>query len=298
MKRIQILILFLISFIVSGFGQTSDSKSGIGLIELAEVNQGNSYFTSPTDIGNIEPLWFEVNIVPNFYLRKSKNSRLLGVFTPQIILRMYQERSYPVRTPSYMPQITIYYLFTSKESIRKYSLFGRYAHHSNGQDGDFFEESGSINLKSGDFATNSIETGLIVTNINTRLNFHRFFKSAIEIHPQDWSGKDLEGIYSKIRWHNTLSIYKLPTKMDQKIKKKADISIKGETTWMFGKLNNWTAFSLNRLNISFTFYYHPRFMEDIGLFAQYYLGSDYYNIYFSHRLDVFRFGLMIEKLRF
>ena len=298
MKSFSLILLIPIFYSMSGFGQSPDSIIGIGLKELSQANQGNSYATFPTDIGNIEPLWFEVNIVPNFYLRERKNSRLMCVLTPQIILRMYQERSYPVRTPSYMPQITAYYLLKRGENGRMLSLFGRYVHHSNGQDGDFFGENMEINLKSGDFAINYLESGLIITNINTRFNAYQFFKTSIEIHPQVWSGKELEGIYSKIRWNNTFSIYKLVSKTDQKGRKKADISIKGESTWMFGELNNWDAVSLNRLNLSFTFYYHPKFLEDIGLFAQYYHGSDYYNIYFSHRLDILRFGLMIKKFRF
>lgn len=51
-----------LSSAISGYGQVIDSISGIGLLELSQVNQGNSYVTFPTDIGNIEPLWFEVNI--------------------------------------------------------------------------------------------------------------------------------------------------------------------------------------------------------------------------------------------
>ena len=197
-----------------------------------------------------------------------------------------------------MPEVSLYYKSKAGKDGRKLSLFGRYAHHSNGQDGDFFLENGEINVKSGDFATNYLESGLIITNINTRFNAYQFCKTSIEIHPQAWSGKELKGIYGNYRWHNTFSIYKIPTKSNLNIRKKANISVKGESTWMFGELNNWNCFSLNRLNISFTFYYHPKFLEDIGLFAQHYHGSDYYNIYFSHRLDILRFGLMTEKLRF
>ncbi|MBK6346702.1 MAG: hypothetical protein IPF68_12345 [Bacteroidales bacterium] len=57
-------------------------------------------------------------------------------------------------------------------------------------------------------------------------------------------------------------------------------------------------YSFDRLNLRFTLYYHPVFLEDIGLFVQFYHGSDYYNLYFGNRLDVIRFGIMTEKLRF
>ena len=298
MERIAILILISISCSISGFGQVSDSIDAIGLIELSRVNQGNSYITSPTDIGNIEPLWFEANLIPNFYLRESKSSRLLGVITPQVIIRMFQEESYPVRTPSYMPQITLYYMLKGKVIGRKLSLYGRFAHHSNGQEGDFYLENGEVNLKTGNFSTTYFESGLILTKTDPRFNAYQFFKTSLEIHPQIWLADELEGIYGKYRWNNAFSIYKLPYDGSPDGSKKAKISVKGESTWMFGELLGWNWASLNRLNFNVTLSYHPRFLEDIGLFVQYYHGMDYYNIYFHHRLDILRFGIMTEKLRF
>jgi hypothetical protein len=298
MKRCSLLILISILLLLSGLGQERDTIPQIGLSVISQVNQGNSYITFPTDIGNIEPLWFEGNVIPNFYLRESRNSRLMGVLTPQIIIRMYNEPSFPVYTPSYMPQITVYYQLKNQSGSRTKSLFIRLAHHSNGQEGDFFLENGDLNLKSGDFATNYFEPGFIVTNINKRLNAYQFFKSSFEIHPPGSSNSELEGIYSKVRWHNAVSIFKVPSKNDLYPRKNADISVKAEATWMFGDVNNWDWVSSKRLNMSLTFYYHPKFLEDIGLFVQFYHGLDYYNMYFSHRLDVLRFGLMTEKLRF
>ncbi len=270
----------------------------IELTTIAQVHQGNSYITFPTDIGNIEPLWFEGNLKPNFYIRQSKNSRLMGVITPQVIIRMYQEESFPVRTPSYIPQITAYYLLSSKTSVNSLSLFGKLAHHSNGQDGDFFLENGDINLLAGNFASNYYELGLIKTIYNSRFNAVQFFGTSFEIHPPSLSAEELNGIYSFYRWHTVFSIFKMPTNSNQVKNKNASISLKGQSTWMFGDVNNWEAFSWDRLNLSFTFYYHPKFLEDIGLFAQIYHGSDYYNIYFDHKIDVIRFGIMTEKLRF
>jgi len=70
------MILISIFLVLSGLGQERDSIPKIGLSIISQVNQGNSYITLPTDIGNIEPLWFEGNVIPNFYLRESRNSRL------------------------------------------------------------------------------------------------------------------------------------------------------------------------------------------------------------------------------
>jgi outer membrane phospholipase A len=223
----------------------------------------------------------------------------MGVLTPQIIIRMYQERSSPVRTPSYMPQITLYYRLKNKSNLRTQNLFIRFAHHSNGQDGDFYLENGELNLKSGDFATNYFESGIIITNVNKRLNAYQFFKTSVEIHPPGSGSTELDGIYSKVRWHTAASIFKLPNNSKLIANKgNASISLKGEATWMFGNVNNWDWISSDRLNLTFTFYYHPKFLEDIGLFVQYYHGLDYYNMYFSHRLEILRFGFMTEKLRF
>ncbi|HUW07978.1 MAG TPA: hypothetical protein VMW01_17195 [Williamwhitmania sp.] len=299
MRKCFALFIFALTYPVFCVGQgVSDSITPIGLTTIAEVNQGNSYITFPIDVGNIEPLWFEANLIPNFYIRESKSSRLIGVLTPQIIIRMYREKSFPVRTPSYMPQITVYYHLTGNENVEKLRLFGRLGHHSNGQDGDFYLENGEVNLKSGNFSTNYFEVGIIKTNFVNYLNAHQFFKTSIEVHPESWSDKELKGKYSVIRWHNTFSVFKLPVLDNQSSKGKTRISFNAEATWLFGEVNNWNGWYLNRLNLMFTFFYHPQFFEDIGLFVQLYHGMDYYNIYFNHQLNIIRFGIMTETLRF
>lgn len=298
MKNRNYLFLLITFVSLSVSAQKNETIPGIGIPLISQVNQGNSYITFPGDIGNIEPLWFEGNVIPNFYLRQSQDSRLMGVLTPQIIIRMYQEESFPVRTPSYMPQLTVYYRLTELYKTPGLNLFGRVAHHSNGQDGDFFLENGSLNLKSGDFSTNFLEFGLIATNLNTRFNAYQFFNTSFEVHPKGFIQEELMGIYSRYRLHNSFSIFKLNSGSSSSNGQRPAISLKGETTWMFGDYNQLDAFSGERLNLSLTFYYHPKFLEDIGLFVQYYHGSDYYNMYFDHRLDVIRFGFMTEKLRF
>jgi len=295
------IILFVVSFIPNlVFAQTSeDGISILNLDKMAQINQGDSYVTFPFDFGNMEPLMFEANVSPSFKIRERKDSRLMGVLTGQIIIRMYDETSYPVRTPSYIPQITLYFLTGNKQASKKLTLFGRFAHHSNGQNGTFYnEEDGNINLMSGNFATNFVEFGLIKSSYGTHLNAFKFFKSSVEVHPKSWMLDEMQGKYSGLRWHNTFIAYKLPMDGDFSKSQKANFSLKAETVMMLDNVNNQEIFDLKRLNASLTFYYHPKFLEDIGLFVQFYHGTDYYNIYFTRQIDVIRFGLMTEILRF
>jgi len=301
MRKFIFLLLILLLTIKFSNAQveSNDSTKKIPLTTIAQGHQGNSYVTVLGGIGQIEYLWFEANLIPNFYIRISKDARLMGVLTPQIILRMYQERSYPVRTPSYMPQATVYWSVYNRNNYESMNLFGRYAHHSNGQQGDFFLDDGSINVLSGDFSTNYVEAGIIRTSTIERFNAVNMFRSSVQIHPPSISASELDGIYSFYRWNNFIYIFKL-NKSDNEYNrtKKANISLKMELNWFFGDFNNYDIIDVERLTFATTFTYHPLFLEDIVLFAQYYYGKDYYNMYFSNTLNVFRFGLMTELIRF
>ena len=299
MKRqdyLPFIILFLLQ--TAHAQQPNDSLPNLDLAKIAQVNQSDSYITFPTDIGNLEPLMFEANVNPSFIIRERKESNLMAVLASQVTIRMYNEDSYPVKTPSYIPQITFYYLTGDRNPVGHYTFFGKFAHHSNGQDGNFYNTDGNINLQNGNFATNYFELGLIKTSFSKTLNASKFFKSSVEVHPRSWMLDEMHGKYSGFRWHNAFFAYKLPVKMGHRGSVKADFSLKAETTWMIDNINDWDTFNFKRFNIGLTFYYHPKFLEDIGFFVQLYHGMDYYNIYFQHRLDVIRFGIMTELLRF
>lgn len=292
---------FLLLHIIT-FAQTvGDTLPKLDLTKMALVNQSDSYITFPTDIGNLEPLIFEANINPNFIIRERADSKLIGILTPQVRIRMYNEESYPVQTPSYIPQISVYHLISETGPQKKTSIFGKIAHHSNGQDGTFYKDSTftDVNFKSGNFATNFIEIGILRSFYNEKRNALRFFKSSVEVHPAEWMIKEMRGTYSGLRWHNSFLVYKLP--MDKHLfteSRRASFSIKLETSLMLDQINDWELLDLNRLNAAMTIYYHPKFLEDIGFFIQLYKGSDYYNIYYHNEISVIRFGLMTEILRF
>lgn len=297
MKKYSIIFLLVLNSALVLGQREYGAVTNIGLATIAQENQGNSYITAPTDIGNIEPLWFEAKVVPNFNIRTSKDSRLLGVLTPQIIIRMYQLESNPVKTPSYMPQLTVYYLLNKKGVANTFNLFGRFAHHSNGQDGAFYLDNGDINLESASFSTNYLEFGIVKTSFSERFNAVKFFSTSLEVHPPDLTIDELHGIYGMYKWNTILSIFKLRNDSNEK-DKKASLSLKGKFSYTMGDFNNENTFALGRISASLTAYYHPKFLEDIGFFVQLYQGPDYYNIYFDHQLTVIRFGIMTETLRF
>lgn len=289
-------ILALIAFQIAYSQKDIDILPHLSLQKIALINQSDSYITFPTDIGNLEPLMFEANVIPTFIIRERKDSKVLAALTPQIIIRMYNEESYPVRTPSYIPQITFYYKAKKEDTLNCLVLFGKLAHHSNGQDGNFYNEDSTINLQAGNFATNFFELGIIKTAYSNRLKAFKAIKSSIEIHPKSWMLQELKGQYSGLRWHNSFTSYKFPLRDFRQ--ERANFSLKAETTIMLDNYNDKEVFDLDRFNASLTFYYHPKFLEDVGLFIQFYHGLDYYNIYFEHQISIIRFGIMTEVLRF
>jgi len=295
---------YVVSIILTLFYYISPAQdqdvSGVVLDNLdvaliAQVNQGSSYITFPFDIGNMEPLMFEANLIPNFILRENKTSRLVGVLTPQIIIRMYDEYSYPVRTPSYIPQLTTYYLIGDRSRPELLTVYGRLAHHSNGQDGPLLLEDGSLNHLTGDFATNYLEAGAIYTSFDKKTNAVRFFKASFEYHPENSVHRLLQGKYSRHRINLSFSGFKMP-RIDEQHKAKFSMDIK--TTFLLGDMDGLSTLSTDRLVTSLTFSYFPKFFEDFGLFVEFFHGKDYYNVYYDEVRDLIRFGIMTNKLRF
>lgn len=293
--------IFLLLHTITFAQDKLDTLPKLDLTKIALVNQSDSYVTFPTDIGNLEPLIFEANINPNFVIRERADSKLMAVLTPQVRIRMYNKESYPVQTPSYIPQISVYHMISEPGPLKKTSIFGKIAHHSNGQEDPFYKDSTSteVNFQSGNFATNFLEFGMLKSFYNEKRNALGFLKSSVELHPSSWMLKEMRGTYSGLRWHNSFLAYKLP--MDKTFfteSRRASFSVKLETSLMLDQVNDWELLDLNRLNAALTIYYHPKFLEDIGLFIQFYKGRDYYNIYYHNDISTIRFGLMTEILRF
>lgn len=72
------------------------------------------------------------------------------------------------------------------------------------------------------------------------------------------------------------------------------LTVSTKLGWILSEYNNRKTFDIKRLIIKETISFKPRFLKDVTLFAQYYYGQDYYNIYFNRTLHVFRFGIMAK----
>ena len=82
-KRTKYLIPLAVLYLQVVYGQIVPEEAlKIDLNTISKVNAGNSYITFGGGIGNIESLWFEGNIIPNFILRHSDDSRLMYVVRP------------------------------------------------------------------------------------------------------------------------------------------------------------------------------------------------------------------------
>jgi len=307
MNSPRIAQLFICLTLLSGnyvFAQVMVNQSVENdFFSAVKANQVESYVTFSQGIGALEPLVFEAMIAPSFLLRTNADARYGATISTGIRLRMLAEESLPVRTPSYMPQITFYRQINGKSIQNPFSgyAFLMLAHHSNGQDGDFFLPNGSVNIVNGNFSTNYLELGIF---FNRRIvpfsNTTEYFKSSIEWHPKIDISPELEGRYGFLRWHNKLKIHKFSLKRmkslfggrSQTYLEVPAVQTTLGTTWIFGNRNEASFFDIReRLNVMLNIAFRPKFLKDVSLFARFYSGEDYYNIFYFRRITYLQIGI-------
>lgn len=307
-------LIFIIILFNTSYSQNGVSTNEQSFTKHILANSELGYITLLGGVGNIDPLWFEGVLVPSYSLRINKNAKWGAVLVPKIILRMYQEDSQPVNSPSYMPQISFYHQMNEPTNNfnNLFYLFGSIVHHSNGQAGNFYNDDGTLNTITGDFSTNYIEVGFFLTKLlEPKLNATEFFRSSLEIHPEILQYEALNNLYGNIRWHNDIQLLKIDTRSVLEIftgnentrtgnineSRPPTVRARINTTYIFGEMDGIDIFDFSkRLCISATLSFHPAFLQDLRVFAQYYYGQDYYNMNFQKTLSVLRFGLMVDPL--
>lgn len=301
------LVPLLITFSLNVRSQVTQSDSA-SFERTFSMFREPSYITAMGGIGNIESLVFEADVIPYFMLSLNKNNRWGIELSPRILLRMYNEKSYPVRTPSFMPRATFFYRVSSiRNKSQDVFTYISWCHHSNGQDGEFYNpDSITINLKSGSFSTNLIEGGLFLSHPDRRFPkvAINYLKISANYHYQP--AKELRGIYGRWRFladfQSSINLSKalriFGRSANNSASHNAFISQSIRVGWIGGDIKDFKPVDDRRLIFRYTISYKPSFLNDVTLFAQYYYGEDYYNINFSRTLKVFRIGLSAKTSMF
>lgn len=312
MKKV-IIFIFILILSQSVFSQKIKRREFRENAELrAKVNTlFNEMYIQNSDIGYLTFPYSELgapryymltgHIIPHYYVFP-KHWRVGLVISPQVKVRVISDKSYPVRTPSYIPGGTMYFKL-SLDTIRYKYLSLAVFHHSNGQDGPPLNADGTINTYNGNFGTNYAEFAL---NIGSKKNKgNRYFKIGLEAHSGllEWGDEPAyRDKFAKMRINVKYSGSDYASRLIQKVKNRAfgqNTQIETEELWRTVIEGMYIADSdLNELdwyrkfNAELKVYRKIRHSENTSwFFSLGYIGFDNYNIYFEDHYPVFRFGL-------
>ena len=269
-------------------GAAAKAPAPVPTLDILRSNLEQSYiapFPLVVDLKgpSADLLWVEANVAPHFLIA-GNSWPVAFALTPKILVRMFGENSAPVKTPSYMPRFTAYWLPSTEFSGRT-AVYASLtiSHHSNGQAGSFFDPDGSVNHDTGDFSTNYLEGAVYFARGRSRSRW--WLSPSLEWHPGFNQSDELEGIYGFWRAHlayTTLQHLIWDGKLSLRLSGILDhVSLPGDA----GAVK-----VLRRL--PFSAKYTVRFPGiDLGAYFGAYVGPDYYNISFDRYVSVFQVGL-------
>jgi hypothetical protein len=280
---------------------SSDSVKATQSEEAAEtalmLSQFERSYVTTTDLRGEKPrLIFEGSIAPPFFLVSPRRSLAIEA-TPKVVLRMFLERSVPVKTPSYMPRVTVYRFFHPEQSLIEKSV-ASYAsftvsHHSNGQAGPFRNADGTINHESGNFSTNFVEAayvrgGPILPGLDGQSRL------SVEWHPPGWYDRASNVGYSHLRLHlSATTVETLNGNASARCLVGAcfrDFTFNYAVAYLAGDILPKFR-GRGRFPLWIEFSSTPTFTPDLSFFLNGYWGQDYYNTYFDQNLTTIRFGI-------
>ena len=262
-------------------GVPDPERYTLTLGDIVRANLERSYVVFPIGITGLEPLIFEADLVPNFsVLPRSWHVALF--LTPKILVRMSAAKSTPVRTPSYMPRLTTFFWFNESAKGPTAYYSAAFLHHSNGQSGAFYNEDGSHNHEAGSFGTNYFEFAAYP-------NFWKASSSAwssilLEWHPRLFENVELRSTYGNLRLRLATTIY---SKLGDY---STDLSV--GLTSILGEMQKPTNANtfFARFPVAVKYAVRPPAI-DVGLYASYYQGQDYYNIWYDRFISVLEIGI-------
>jgi hypothetical protein len=263
----------------------------------------NTYITFGQGLGNritkngvekLEPLIFESRIAPIFTLQFNNKVPFGFVLSPKIILRMFNDSSWTVRSPSYMPFILVYHKIKFP-FLKRYNMFKpilnikpsffmtyKFAHHSNGAGGTYFiPNTKDVNLINGNFTTDFTEIALSFLSkdtVNKKLDLISG-RLGFEYHIPLTQENNMEYTYYKERINLELRFVVFK-----------NITVVPVFSAMYGKNSFTPKYSLD----TYISYRPFKSKSDLALFAKVYIGPDYYNLRYINTMRYVSFGLLLE----
>lgn len=218
-------------------------------------------------------------------------------FNPKIVLRMYRGTSVPVKTPSYMPDLTWYAWHPSWiDGDRRWFLSVRVGHHSNGQSGPFMK-AGRVNTADGNFSTNYWR--IAINHMRHQAKFDWSGEFAFTSHfgsPQGFFSREpgLEGQYEKQKF--TFGIKAARSFGHESDTRTASLSSSLSVDYIsrgkdFVIKPTLPASAADKWNVTAELRAKPYFFDEVHFFAKYDYGYDYYNIHFQERINRLMLGI-------
>ena len=297
-KKLQcIFFIFLVFSFAFSFAQNLTVNSSI--VSCAD----NTYVTFGQGLGNritsngvkkLEPLNFESQLAPLFTLQFNKKVPFGFAISPKVIIRMFNDSSWTVRTPSYMPFILVYHRikfpFLNHYNIFKpflkvkptFFMSYKYGHHSNGAGGSYFlPGTRDINIQNGNFSTDFTEAAISFMSKDTVHNNLDMISGRIAFeHHVGWNREDsMRSNYYFERVNIEMRFILFKT-----------VTIVPILSAMFGKDGFEPKFSSDTY-ISFRPFPGK---SDLALFAKIYIGPDYYNLRYVNTMRYVSFGFLLE----
>lgn len=315
---------------VTASGEKTHREEVMGFQEVNGIY--NRLYLYNADLGFITPPYADAfapkrylltsDVTPHYYVVASSRYRGSLVFTPRTKVRILDEPSQPIRTPSFMPALT-YYLRMADNTVRYRYLTFNATHHSNGQAGPSLLPNGFYNTFDGTFSTNFVELGyhwgtaspvafesadtsptIQPKNLNAarpmgisygKLAFIRHIGNDAALAGR-YGFTRLTGKYNRIRLgqyaRKQFGEHRQVSRIDKAyIAEKHRITV--DAQWIFGALYTFRSTDVGRrLNAEVSYYYRLPFQyANSYLYAAAgYYGQDPYNVYFNDQYLFARIG--------
>jgi len=299
-RKIIFVLGFFVFFVkVSAQGTTTVSNIEEAILSTTDrtyvsFGQGLGNYKTPSGIKRLNSLVFEGQISPDFLVTLSEKRTTGFAFFPKIVIRMYNEKSFPVKTPSYMPSLLFYHRIKSPFTKQIFRFFKseeqlafltyRISHHSNGQSGNYYTvNKDSVNFINGNFSTNAMEVAFSWSTIDSGSIGKAFMNGRIAYERQ--LSFEREPNLKNTYYYNKITL-ESHIIYSQKIKAYVNYG------FMFGTRKFGVRQSLDLYFAVKPFHR----LTDFSMFLRTYFGPDYYNLYYINSLRVVTLGIIADPL--